>query len=50
MAVLQGKGSEVSRVLQSPLNFLDQSLSKGTMPFLAGVKCHVYSVNTICIL
>uniref|UniRef100_A0A8C6PFL4 Methionine--tRNA ligase, cytoplasmic n=1 Tax=Nothobranchius furzeri TaxID=105023 RepID=A0A8C6PFL4_NOTFU len=31
MAVVQGKGSEVSRVLQSPLNFLDQSLSKGSI-------------------
>uniref|UniRef100_A0A8C6PFC6 Methionine--tRNA ligase, cytoplasmic n=1 Tax=Nothobranchius furzeri TaxID=105023 RepID=A0A8C6PFC6_NOTFU len=36
MAVVQGKGSEVSRVLQSPLNFLDQSLSKGSMPHLTG--------------
>ncbi|XP_013859609.1 methionine--tRNA ligase, cytoplasmic isoform X2 [Austrofundulus limnaeus] len=44
MAVLQGKGSEVSRVLQSPLNVLDQSLSKGTMPFLTGEAVSVADV------
>lgn len=38
MAVLQGKGSEVSKVLQGPLNYLDQSLSKGNMPYLTGVQ------------
>uniref|UniRef100_A0AAQ5ZNT9 Methionine--tRNA ligase, cytoplasmic n=1 Tax=Amphiprion ocellaris TaxID=80972 RepID=A0AAQ5ZNT9_AMPOC len=38
MAVLQGKGSEVSTVLQGPLKFLDQSLSKGGMPYLTGVQ------------
>uniref|UniRef100_A0A8C6PH11 Methionine--tRNA ligase, cytoplasmic n=1 Tax=Nothobranchius furzeri TaxID=105023 RepID=A0A8C6PH11_NOTFU len=42
MAVVQGKGSEVSRVLQSPLNFLDQSLSKGSMPHLTGYKGQIY--------
>ncbi|XP_076596184.1 methionine--tRNA ligase, cytoplasmic isoform X2 [Chaetodon auriga] len=36
MAVLQGKGSEVSTVLQGPLNYLDQSLSKGNTPYLTG--------------
>ncbi|XP_067442961.1 methionine--tRNA ligase, cytoplasmic isoform X1 [Thunnus thynnus] len=36
MAVLQGKGSEVPKVLQGPLNYLDQSLSKGTTPYLTG--------------
>ncbi|XP_028261747.1 methionine--tRNA ligase, cytoplasmic isoform X2 [Parambassis ranga] len=36
MAVLQGKGAEVSTVLQGPLNVLDQSLSKGTVPYLTG--------------
>uniref|UniRef100_A0A8C5I1E9 Methionine--tRNA ligase, cytoplasmic n=2 Tax=Gouania willdenowi TaxID=441366 RepID=A0A8C5I1E9_GOUWI len=37
MAVLQGKGSEVSKVLQGHLNVLEQSLSKDNMPFLTGV-------------
>ncbi|XP_067360488.1 methionine--tRNA ligase, cytoplasmic isoform X2 [Channa argus] len=36
MAVLQGKGSEAYKVLQGPLNFLDQSLSKGNTPYLTG--------------
>ncbi|XP_047438327.1 methionine--tRNA ligase, cytoplasmic isoform X1 [Mugil cephalus] len=36
MAVLQGKGSEVSKVLQGPLNVLDQSLSKGSVLYLTG--------------
>uniref|UniRef100_A0A1A8MUB7 Methionine--tRNA ligase, cytoplasmic n=2 Tax=Nothobranchius TaxID=28779 RepID=A0A1A8MUB7_9TELE len=44
MAVVQGKGSEVSRVLQSPLNFLDQSLSKGSMPHLTGESVSVADV------
>lgn len=38
MAVLLGKGSEVSSVLQGPLNYLDQSLSKGNTPYLTGVQ------------
>ncbi|KAM9860060.1 methionine--tRNA ligase, cytoplasmic [Aulostomus maculatus] len=36
LAVLQGKGSEVPNVLRGPLNYLDQSLSKGTTLFLTG--------------
>uniref|UniRef100_A0A8D0A037 Methionine--tRNA ligase, cytoplasmic n=1 Tax=Sander lucioperca TaxID=283035 RepID=A0A8D0A037_SANLU len=38
MAVLHGKGSEVSKVLQGPLNYLEQSLSKGNTPYLTGVQ------------
>uniref|UniRef100_A0A671Y7B3 Methionine--tRNA ligase, cytoplasmic n=1 Tax=Sparus aurata TaxID=8175 RepID=A0A671Y7B3_SPAAU len=37
IAVVQGKGSEVSKVLQGPLNSLDQSLSKGNTPYLTGI-------------
>ncbi|XP_037535350.1 methionine--tRNA ligase, cytoplasmic [Nematolebias whitei] len=44
MAVLQGKGSEVSSVLQSPLNFLDQSLSKGNMLYFTGEAVSVADV------
>ncbi|XP_023138691.1 methionine--tRNA ligase, cytoplasmic isoform X1 [Amphiprion ocellaris] len=44
MAVLQGKGSEVSTVLQGPLKFLDQSLSKGGMPYLTGEAVSVADV------
>ncbi|XP_069003046.1 methionine--tRNA ligase, cytoplasmic isoform X1 [Embiotoca jacksoni] len=44
MAVLQGKGSELSKVLHSPLNLLDQSLSKGSMPFLTGEVVSVADV------
>lgn len=36
MAVLQGKGSEVSKVLQGSLNYLEKSLSKGNTPYLTG--------------
>ncbi|KAM9814290.1 methionine--tRNA ligase, cytoplasmic [Neosynchiropus ocellatus] len=36
MAVLQGKGSEVPKVLEKPLNYLDQSLKKGNSTFLHG--------------
>ncbi|XP_017264025.1 methionine--tRNA ligase, cytoplasmic isoform X2 [Kryptolebias marmoratus] len=44
MAVLQGKGSEASKVLQSPLNVLDQSLSKGNMSYLTGEAVSVADV------
>ncbi|KAG7244818.1 hypothetical protein INR49_029837 [Caranx melampygus] len=44
MAVLQGKGSEVSKVLQGPLNYLDQSLSKRNMPYLTGEAVSVADV------
>lgn len=37
MAVLQGKGAEVPKLLQAPLNYLEQSLSKGKTPYLTGV-------------
>lgn len=36
MAVLQGKGSEASKAIQGPLNYLDQNLVKGKTPYLAG--------------
>ncbi|XP_039864387.1 methionine--tRNA ligase, cytoplasmic isoform X1 [Simochromis diagramma] len=36
MAVLQGKSSEVSKVLQGPINVLEQSLSKRNTPYLTG--------------
>ncbi|XP_056251398.1 methionine--tRNA ligase, cytoplasmic isoform X1 [Seriola aureovittata] len=44
MAVLQGKGSQVSNVLQGPLNYLDQSLSKGNTPYLTGEAVSVADV------
>ncbi|KAM3620931.1 uncharacterized protein V6R79_003820 [Siganus canaliculatus] len=44
MAVLQGKGAEVSGVLQGPLNYLDQSLSKGNTPYLTGETVSVADV------
>ncbi|XP_070814645.1 methionine--tRNA ligase, cytoplasmic isoform X2 [Chaetodon trifascialis] len=44
MAVLQGKGSEVAAVLQGPLNYLDQSLSKGNTPYLTGEAVSVADV------
>ncbi|XP_074498772.1 methionine--tRNA ligase, cytoplasmic isoform X2 [Sebastes fasciatus] len=44
MAVLQGKGSEVSKVLQGPLNYLEQSLSKGNTPYLTGEAVSVADV------
>nr|XP_020468619.1 methionine--tRNA ligase, cytoplasmic isoform X2 [Monopterus albus] len=44
MAVLQGKGSEVSQVLQGPLNFLDQSLNNGNTPYLIGEAVSVADV------
>uniref|UniRef100_A0A669EWY5 Methionine--tRNA ligase, cytoplasmic n=1 Tax=Oreochromis niloticus TaxID=8128 RepID=A0A669EWY5_ORENI len=40
MAVLQGKSSEVSKVLQGPINVLEQSLSKRNTPYLTGVQYH----------
>uniref|UniRef100_A0A671Y614 Methionine--tRNA ligase, cytoplasmic n=1 Tax=Sparus aurata TaxID=8175 RepID=A0A671Y614_SPAAU len=44
IAVVQGKGSEVSKVLQGPLNSLDQSLSKGNTPYLTGKAVSVADV------
>uniref|UniRef100_A0A665TKW3 Methionine--tRNA ligase, cytoplasmic n=1 Tax=Echeneis naucrates TaxID=173247 RepID=A0A665TKW3_ECHNA len=35
-AVLQGKGSEMSQILQGPLNYLDRSLSKGNTTYIIG--------------
>ncbi|KAK7898962.1 hypothetical protein WMY93_019815 [Mugilogobius chulae] len=35
-SVLQGKSSEVSKILQGPLNYLDQNLSKGKTTYLTG--------------
>ncbi|KAM7006504.1 methionine--tRNA ligase, cytoplasmic isoform 1-T1 [Tautogolabrus adspersus] len=43
-ALLQGKGSEVSKVLQGPLNYLEQSLSKGNTPYLTGDAVSVADV------
>ncbi|XP_023180935.1 methionine--tRNA ligase, cytoplasmic isoform X1 [Xiphophorus maculatus] len=44
LAVLQGKGSEVPKVLQGPLNVLDQSLVKGSMAYLTGEAVSVADV------
>ncbi|XP_075966818.1 methionine--tRNA ligase, cytoplasmic isoform X1 [Anarhichas minor] len=44
LAVLQGKGSEVSKVLRGPLNYMEQSLSKGNMPYLTGEAVSVADV------
>ncbi|XP_074525599.1 methionine--tRNA ligase, cytoplasmic isoform X2 [Halichoeres trimaculatus] len=44
MAVLQGKGSEVSKVLQGSLNYLEQSLSKRNTPYLTGDAVSVADV------
>uniref|UniRef100_G3NT96 Methionine--tRNA ligase, cytoplasmic n=1 Tax=Gasterosteus aculeatus aculeatus TaxID=481459 RepID=G3NT96_GASAC len=44
MAVLQGKGSEVSKVLQGSLNYMEQSLSKGNTPYLTGDAVSVADV------
>ncbi|CAL1608781.1 unnamed protein product [Knipowitschia caucasica] len=35
-AVLQGRGSEVPKIIQGPLNYLDQNLSKGKTTYLTG--------------
>uniref|UniRef100_A0A7N8Y376 Methionine--tRNA ligase, cytoplasmic n=1 Tax=Mastacembelus armatus TaxID=205130 RepID=A0A7N8Y376_9TELE len=48
VAVLQGKGSEVFQVLQGPVNVLDQSLSKGNLPYLTGVQYQ--NLLFICLL
>uniref|UniRef100_A0AAQ4R1V0 Methionine--tRNA ligase, cytoplasmic n=1 Tax=Gasterosteus aculeatus aculeatus TaxID=481459 RepID=A0AAQ4R1V0_GASAC len=53
MAVLQGKGSEVSKVLQGSLNYMEQSLSKGNTPYLTGVHLvygtfFSYSTGSVC--
>ncbi|XP_036955606.1 methionine--tRNA ligase, cytoplasmic [Acanthopagrus latus] len=44
ITVVQGKGSEVPKVLQGPLNYLDQSLSKGNTPYLTGKAVSVADV------
>ncbi|XP_075997267.1 methionine--tRNA ligase, cytoplasmic isoform X2 [Genypterus blacodes] len=44
MAVLQGKGAEVSKIIQGPLNYLDQNLSKGNTPYLTGEAVSVADV------
>lgn len=36
MAVLQGKASDVSKVIEGPLNFLDEALNKGKTTYLTG--------------
>ncbi|XP_055016361.1 methionine--tRNA ligase, cytoplasmic isoform X2 [Boleophthalmus pectinirostris] len=36
LAVLQGKGSEVPKIIQGSLNYLDQNLSKGKTTYLTG--------------
>uniref|UniRef100_A0A674MWS1 Methionine--tRNA ligase, cytoplasmic n=1 Tax=Takifugu rubripes TaxID=31033 RepID=A0A674MWS1_TAKRU len=49
MAVVLEKGSEVSKVLQGPLNYLDQSLSKQNTAYLTGVQHQhlYYSVKSL---
>lgn len=49
MAVVLEKGSEVSKVLQGPLNYLDQSLSKQNTAYLTGVRVQhlYYSVKSL---
>uniref|UniRef100_A0A672FC02 Methionine--tRNA ligase, cytoplasmic n=1 Tax=Salarias fasciatus TaxID=181472 RepID=A0A672FC02_SALFA len=44
LAVLQGKGSEVSNLLQGHLNVLEQSLSKGGTPYITGDAVSVADV------
>ncbi|XP_019952461.2 methionine--tRNA ligase, cytoplasmic [Paralichthys olivaceus] len=44
MALVQGKASEVSKVLQAPLNYLDQGLTKGNTPYLTGEVVSVADV------
>ncbi|XP_034022025.1 methionine--tRNA ligase, cytoplasmic isoform X2 [Thalassophryne amazonica] len=44
MAVMQGKGTEVAKVLQRPLNYLDQSLNKRNMTYLTGEAVSVADV------
>ncbi|KAM8756893.1 methionine--tRNA ligase, cytoplasmic isoform 1-T1 [Acanthopagrus schlegelii] len=44
ITVVQGKGSEVPKVLQGPLNYLDQSLSKGNTTYLTGKAVSVADV------
>lgn len=38
MAVVLEKESEVSKVLQGPLNYLEQNLSKQNTAYLSGVQ------------
>lgn len=38
MAVVLEKGSELFKVLQGPLNYLEQSLSKQNTAYLTGVQ------------
>ncbi|XP_030230287.1 methionine--tRNA ligase, cytoplasmic isoform X1 [Gadus morhua] len=44
MAVLQGKATEASKILQGPLSYLDQCLSKGTTPCLTEESVSVVDV------
>ncbi|XP_029682434.1 methionine--tRNA ligase, cytoplasmic isoform X1 [Takifugu rubripes] len=44
MAVVLEKGSEVSKVLQGPLNYLDQSLSKQNTAYLTGETLSVADI------
>uniref|UniRef100_A0A4W5KHA7 Methionine--tRNA ligase, cytoplasmic n=1 Tax=Hucho hucho TaxID=62062 RepID=A0A4W5KHA7_9TELE len=44
MVVLQGKGAETTRLLQGPLSYLDQSLSKRTTLFLTAEMVSVADV------
>uniref|UniRef100_A0A8C5APP0 Methionine--tRNA ligase, cytoplasmic n=1 Tax=Gadus morhua TaxID=8049 RepID=A0A8C5APP0_GADMO len=44
MAVLQGKATEASKILQGPLSYLDQCLSKGTTPCLTEVNYDICAV------
>lgn len=46
MAVVLEKGSEVPKVLQGPLNYLDQSLSKQNTAYLTGVSISIYIIRS----
>ncbi|KAG7523540.1 methionine-tRNA ligase, cytoplasmic isoform X1 [Solea senegalensis] len=44
MAVVQGKSSDVFNILQASLNYLDQGLSKQSLPYLTGEAISVADV------
>lgn len=44
MAVLQGKTSDVSKIIQGPLNHMDQTLSKGKTTYLTGESVSVADI------
>lgn len=44
LAVLQGKASDVSKIIQGPLNCLEQTLSKGKTTYLTGESMSVADI------